>query len=130
MTEQLRLTVILPASARQVYEAWLDSASHSQFTGGAAEIDPTVGGAFTAWDGYISGQNVELEPCSRILQSWRTTDFPEDTPESLLEIRLEEKGQETQLVLIHTQIPEGQADQYAEGWENYYFLPMKEFFST
>jgi uncharacterized protein YndB with AHSA1/START domain len=129
MTEQLRLTVILPASARQVYEAWLDSASHTQFTGGVAEIDPTAGGTFTAWDGYISGQNVELEPCSRILQSWRTTDFPENTPDSLLEILLEEKGQETQLVLIHTQIPEGQADQYAEGWENYYFLPMKEFFS-
>jgi activator of HSP90 ATPase len=129
MSEQIHLTVTFSASARQVYEAWLDSAAHAQFTGSPAEIDPKLGGKFTAWDNYISGQNLELEPNSRILQSWRTTEFPKDAQNSLLEVLLEENGKNTQLTLIHTQIPDGQADQYAKGWRDYYFTPMAEYFS-
>ena len=87
MTESLQLSTILPASAQRVYRAWLSSEQHAGFTGGAAEIDPAVGGAFTAWDGYIQGKTLELEPFSRILQSWRTTDFPAGSADSLLEVR-------------------------------------------
>jgi uncharacterized protein YndB with AHSA1/START domain len=130
MSEQLELTIVLPASPQRVYTAWLDGADHGRFTGSAAEIDPRVGGRFTAWDGYISGETLALEPYTRILQSWRTDEFPAEAPDSRLELLLESQGDATRLTLRHTLIPDGQAGQYEQGWRDYYFQTMLEFFSV
>ena len=40
------------------------------------------GAAFTAWDNYIWGRNLVLDPNRRIVQSWRTTQFHTDDPDS------------------------------------------------
>lgn len=129
MSEKLKLSVLLPATPEQIFKAWLDSNAHGEFTGDTAKIDPRVGGKFTAWGGYIRGRTLELEPGKRILQAWRTTEFPEDAPDSTLEILLEAEGKGSRITLIHTDIPDGQAKQYEQGWEEYYFTPMKEYFT-
>ncbi|KAF0112191.1 MAG: Activator of Hsp90 ATPase 1 family protein [Chloroflexi bacterium] len=126
--ESLKLSICIPEPIETVFHAWLDSKQHSRFTGSEAEVDPKVGGEFTAWGGYISGKTKVLEPPNRILQSWRTTEFPVDSPDSLLEILLEKIPGGTQLTLIHTEIPDGQAEMYREGWEEYYFTPMQDYF--
>jgi len=128
MLEKLELSIILPVSPEQLYQAWLDSQSHSDFTGAQAVIDPVVGGEFSAWDGYISGKTLELEPFRRILQSWRTTDFQESEPDSTIEILFEPVDGKARLILNHSNIPEGQAESYRQGWEDYYFTPMLEYF--
>lgn len=129
MVESITVSAILPASQKRVYEAWLNSREHGEFTGGSANIEPKVGGAFTAWDGYISGRTRELEPFARIIQSWRTTEFPKASPDSQLEVLLGEAKGGTKIALIHTGIPDGQAAEYKKGWEDYYFKPMKEYFA-
>jgi activator of HSP90 ATPase len=116
--------------ATEIFNAWLESEAHSAFTGSPARVNPGVGGEFSAWDGYISGKTLEIEPSRRILQSWRTTEFPEGSPDSLLEISFEEIGDGTQLTLVHTNIPDGQGEDYRQGWEDYYFKPMQQFFSA
>ena len=98
-------------------------------TGNPAKVDGQVGGKFTAWDGYIFGSTLELEPDQRILQTWRTSEFPEDAPNSRLEIWFEEVGEGTKITLIHRDMPEDQVHSYRQGWEDFYFKPMKEYFS-
>ena len=44
MADSFEISTVLPASAQRVYEAWLSSDEHGAMTGGAAQIDPTVGG--------------------------------------------------------------------------------------
>lgn len=129
MSESLKLSVTLPAKPEAVYQAWLSSREHGAFTGSPAEIDPAPGGAYTAWDGYILGKTLETTPYKRIVQSWRTNEFPEDSPDSRLEVLLEPVGDGTQLTLVHTGIPDGQSQMYREGWEDFYFTPMQEYFS-
>jgi uncharacterized protein YndB with AHSA1/START domain len=65
----------LPADPTTIYSAWMSSEGHSAMTGAAASVDPAIGGAFTAWDGYIEGRTLSLEPGLRIVQSWRTSEF-------------------------------------------------------
>ena len=130
MGEQLELSVILPAAPQQVYEAWLDSKAHADFTGSPAQIDAHIGGDFSAWDGYISGKTLALEPYRLIRQTWRTTEFPVGAPDSLLEVRVEAAGDGTKITLVHTNIPEGQTEQYRQGWEEFYFIPMKDYFEA
>jgi len=130
MSEAFEITVVLPAPPQRVYAAWLDSDEHTAMTGGVAEIDPRVGGKHIAWDGYITGVNLELEPDRRIVQSWRAADFPIDAPASHLEIVLENEGGSTRLMLRHTALPDGSGERFRAGWADNYFEPMKEYFAT
>src|SRR5437870_2591355 len=61
---------------------------HTAFTGAKATIEALVGGKHSAWDGYIVGENLALEPNRRILQSWRSKEFPLDSEDSTLEVVL------------------------------------------
>jgi activator of HSP90 ATPase len=128
MAEKLKLSVTLPVKPAKLFHAWLDSKSHGEFTGDAAKIDPVAGGEFTAWDGYIMGKTLELDPPRRIVQSWRTTEFPEGAPDSRLEVLIEPDGEGSKLTLVHTNIPAGQSEEYKQGWEDYYFAPMKVYY--
>lgn len=127
--EKLEVTIELPVPAPQLYEAWLDGREHSAFTGGQASVEPRVGGRFSAWGGYIEGETLELEPGRRIVQSWRTTDFEDADPDSRLEVRFEPSGAGTRVVVAHTELPTGGALKYREGWKQFYFTPMKQYFS-
>jgi uncharacterized protein YndB with AHSA1/START domain len=130
VSDSFEISTTLPASPRRIYEAWLSSDGHSAFTGGAAQIDPRVGGKHSAWDGYIEGTNLELEPYRRIVQSWRTTDFPASSHDSRLEIILKEIPAGTHLILKHSEIPSGQGQDYEQGWIDNYFEPMEKYFAA
>lgn len=127
--ESFTILASIPATPEQIYAAWLSSEGHSQMTGSQAEVQAGTGGAFTAWDGYIWGKTLETEPNRRIVQAWRTNEFPENSPDSRVEILLVETGKGTEITLVHTNIPDGQAEGYKEGWEDFYFTPMRAFFS-
>ncbi|MFW9864110.1 MAG: SRPBCC domain-containing protein [Candidatus Thorarchaeota archaeon] len=130
MTEELKMSTTISAKPMEIYESWLDSKKHSAMTGSEAKVEPKVNGKFTAWDGYIEGKTIEMEPGKRIIQKWRTTDFPSGSPDSTVEITLEEVEKGTKVVLIHTEIPEGQKDDYKQGWKDFYFDPMKNYFKS
>jgi uncharacterized protein YndB with AHSA1/START domain len=127
--ESLRLTAVVPASADRVYAAWLDSSEHSKMTGGKATVDGAVGGEHSAWDGYIEGRTLELEPGRRIVQTWRTSDFPLGHADSRLEVHLLEVEGGCEVTIIHTEIPEGQGAKYETGWKDHYILPMAKYFA-
>jgi uncharacterized protein YndB with AHSA1/START domain len=129
MAESIRVSDVIPAPPETVFVAWLDSEQHSAFTGGKATFSG-VGGPFTAWDGYIQGTTFEAYPHQRIVQSWRTTEFPADAPPSRLEVLLEADEGGTRITLIHSDIPEGQAASYEQGWRDHYFTPMKQYFGS
>ena len=125
---EFTLKTKINTTAKAIYESWLSSEGHSKMTGGAATISDKVGDNFTAWDGYIEGKNIELEPYKRILQSWRTSQFEEHEKDSRIKILLHEIDGQTELTLIHTNVPES-GEHYKKGWDNHYFQPMKLYFS-
>ncbi len=129
-TESIQVSGVVRAPPDRIYEAWLDSAEHSAMTGGRATIDANVGGRFTAWDGYIEGATLELEPGRRILQRWRTSEFPPGAADSLVEIRLEPLEEGTRIIFLHSEIPEGQRTKYEQGWREHYLDPMDRYFAA
>jgi activator of HSP90 ATPase len=128
MKNEFVVSTTLKATPEKVFRAWLSTDGHAAMTGNPAKVEPRVGGTFSAWDGYISGKTLQLKPYTHILQAWRTTEFPEGSPDSQVEIVLEAVEAGTKLTLTHTNIPEGQAEEYKKGWEDFYFKPMKEYF--
>ena len=125
----IRQRVMVDASPSEVYEMYVDAKKHAEFTGSAATGVARVGSSFSAWDGYISGKFLELKQGQRIVQEWRTTEWPEGYPSSVVEVSVERKGKKTQLTIVHSSVPAEQADNYARGWTDYYWEPLKRHFS-
>ena len=128
MENEFTLTAEFNTSTDKIYKAFLSTQGHTLMTGSPAKVNGKTNGDFTAWDGYIWGTFLELEENKRITQAWRTGEFPEEAPDSRVEILLAETNGKTKLTLVHTNIPAGQEDSYKKGWEDFYFKPMREFF--
>jgi uncharacterized protein YndB with AHSA1/START domain len=126
--ETIKQVTIIDASPAAVYEAYVDPKKHAAFTGDSATGTTKVGGKFAAGNGYISGKYLELEKGRRILHEWTTTEWPKGYPPSLVELILKPKGEKTELTMIHTKVPAEQAADYAQGWQEYYWDPMKRYF--
>ena len=106
----------------------MDEKIHALFTASAAQIGRQVGGIFTAYDEYISGKNIELIPDQKIVQEWRAVDWaPEQT--SLITFEFSAVPEGTQLVFTHSGLPEGTEDDFAQGWIDNYWNPMRKIFA-
>jgi activator of HSP90 ATPase len=127
MSLEFEVSANFPVPPQKLYDAWLDSKQHSKMTGAKAKVGAKVGDTFEAWDGYISGRNLELEPGKRIVQAWRTSEFSDDEDDSQIEIEFKAAKLGTQLVLRHTKLPE-HGEIYQQGWVDSYFDPMKDYF--
>lgn len=127
MSIKFEVSELIPASPNKVYNAWLDSEEHASMTGDTARVSAVAGEPFEAWGGYIQGRNIELEAGKRILQSWRTSEFEDSDPDSLLEVVFSTEGSGTRVTIRHSNLPP-HGMQYQQGWIDSYFTPMKEYF--
>jgi activator of HSP90 ATPase len=127
-TTTITQKVVIPALPEKVYDALTNAKRHSEFTGGKATGNPVVGSRFTAWDGYISGKNLELEKGKKIVQEWVTTDWPQGYPPSKLELTFREVGGKTELTMVHSDVPAEQEDELKQGWIDFYWEPLKAYF--
>jgi uncharacterized protein YndB with AHSA1/START domain len=123
------LSTVIPASPAEIYRAWLDSILHSEMTGGEANMSDEVGVDVSAWDGYITGRNLELVADERIVQSWRTAEFDEAFEDSIVTILLQETEDGTLLTLEHSNVPDDQKSYEEGGWQSNYFEPMIAYFA-
>ena len=128
MSYAFTLTSVIPASAQEIYDAWLDSLAHSEMTGGEASMSDEIDAEVSAWDGYITGRNLELIPGERIVQSWRTTQFAEEHEDSIVRLTFEEGTDGTLITLVHSNVPDEQTSYELGGWQEHYFEPMKKYF--
>ena len=77
--------VFFKAAPGDVYDALLDPKKHADITGSPATTSSKKGATFTASDGYISGRNLKLVKGRKIVQEWKTTEWPDGYPASRLE---------------------------------------------
>ncbi len=129
MAYDFELTAVLPAAPEEITTAWMSSEGHSAMTGSPATVDPQVGGSFDAWDGYINGRTLVVEPGRRIVQTWRTSEFTDDDEDSQIEVVLEPTDQGAKLTLRHTNVPDGHRNYERGGWQDNYFDPMRAYFA-
>ena len=119
--------IIIKSTPHEIYEAFMDSKKHSKYTEGKAKVSREVGGSFSVFEGAINGENVELVQDKKIVQTWRSEG--ENWPKgyySTITFIFEPVDQGTLIKFTHVDIPEGAYESVKEGWETYYWKPLKE----
>ncbi len=130
MSKILRQKVTFSVPPSEVYQALMDSRKHSKFTGAKATMSQKIGGAFTAYDGSLLGENVLLTKDKLIIQSWRTTDWPRlHLSTVIFQLKKNAEGGTT-LQFTQIGIPPGEFADIEKGWTIYYWEPMKKFFAA
>jgi len=126
-TRTIRQTATFKASPHEVYEALMDSRKHAKFTGGRCSISRKVGGKVSIYDGYITGENVELVPDKKIVQLWKPEEdcWPQDYF-SKVTFSLKATKNGTQLILVQSGVPVVCGDRFDTGWKEFYWAPMRE----
>ena len=123
-TKTLKQTRTFNAPATAIYEMLMDSKKHSKVTGAPAKISTKEGGKFTAFGGMLAGTNIELKPNKKIVQSWRSSEWPEGHY-STLTFSLASAGRgKTKLSLSQSNIPDNDFEGVKKGWIEYYYVPM------
>jgi activator of HSP90 ATPase len=128
-TVTLKQKVTFSATPLEVYNALTNPIKHTEFTGSKATGKAIEGGSFSAWDGYIFGKFLKLVIAKRIVMEWMTTEWPEEYPVSKVDIQLKVKGKGTEMLMVHTKVPAEQAQNYRQGWIDFYWKPLKEHFA-
>lgn len=118
---------MLPGTPHQVYELWMDSKKHTEFTGSEAKISRAVGGTFATFGGWATGKNIELLPDKKIIQTWRGDDWPEGHFSVITVRLLPAPDGGAKLLFTQTGVPLSVAKSVAQGWKDYYWEPMKKY---
>ena len=125
MRRIIRQTVLFPAGCEKVYTLLMTSRAHARFTGSKARISRRIGGRISAYDGYISGRNLELVPGRKIVQAWRGSDWPKGA-ESTVTFLLTKTKNGCRLRFTQRGVPPEHFASISKGWIEFYWKPMKQ----
>ena len=66
MSIEFEVSERFPGSPESLFNAWLNSEEHTAMTGAQAFASETITGEYSAWDGYITGRNIDLQSGERL----------------------------------------------------------------
>ena len=116
--------VTIDASPSAVYGVLTGSAEFARMTGGrAADISKEPGGPIAMFGDGIRGRNVELVPNKRVVQAWRSQEWPEGVY-SIVRFELAPEGKGTRLIFDQAGHPEAAQQMLEGGWHQMYWQPM------
>jgi activator of HSP90 ATPase len=130
MPKLVKQSVVLPASARELYAMYLNPRTHAAITGHKVEIGARPGTRFSAFDGALSGRILQTIPGCLIVQAWRSRPFYKDDVDSTLVLRFTSHGTKGRIDLMHVNVPDHDFLGVTNGWKQYYWKPWRKFLAA
>jgi uncharacterized protein YndB with AHSA1/START domain len=115
-------SIHIDASPEEVFEHFVDPEAVVGWMGDYALLEPRPGGLFTLdINGVpVRGSYLELDPPRRLLISWGHAGSERLPPgSSTVEVRLTPEEGGTLVEVVHSGLPEPEAEQHAIGWEHF-----------
>jgi activator of HSP90 ATPase len=114
------------AEPSDVYAALTNPYTIELWSGYKATMSEEAGSEFSLWEGDISGQNIEFIRDRKVVQEWY---FGEMNEKSLVTIIIEPDREASKVTVEHTNIPDDDFADIAEGWREYYMGAINTFFN-
>jgi activator of HSP90 ATPase len=120
----IKQSYLIHASVDAVWQALIDPKIINDWGGGPVEMDDNEGTEFFLWGGDIFGKNIEVLPGKKLVQEWFGGKW--DKP-SIITFTLKKVKDATRVDLAQIDVPDNAAKDIANGWEDYYMGPLKDF---
>lgn len=127
MSVQQQTTI--DASPAEVYQVLADASALSALSGKSGQPGTTPGAEFVAFDGYVTGRQIEMVPGERLVQAWR---FPVWQPGtySVVQFTLTASGGGTRLAIEQHGEPTDWHDHVSTNWPTFYLKPIAAHFAA
>jgi activator of HSP90 ATPase len=119
-------TFRINAEPSDVYSALTNPYTIELWSGYPAVMSEAPGSEFSLWEGDITGKNLEFIKDKKVMQEWY---FGEQTDKSIVTISIQPDGENSQVTVEHTNIPDNDFADIAEGWREYYIGAIVNFFN-
>jgi activator of HSP90 ATPase len=119
-------TFRINAEPSDIYSAITNPYTIELWSGYPAEMSTEPGSEFSLWEGDISGKNIEFIQDKKVVQEWY---FGEQTEKSIVTISIVPDGENSQVTVEHSNIPDEEFNNIAEGWREYYIGAIMTFFN-
>lgn len=113
-------SLVIQASLQDVWDLFTNTQKTQFFSQSAANIDAKEGGAFSLYDGVISGCFLDLKPYTEMRFAWRLKDWKPGV-NSQVHLKFTKSKDGTKLEIVQTNVPSNDIDRTREGWKRYYY---------
>lgn len=120
-------SVRFPATARELYDLYVDPDLHAAFTGAAVMISAAPGSPFSAFGGTLEGATLHTVPGQLVVQRWRSSQWKQGDIDSTLVLRFVQDGDQGRIDLVHVNVPEHDYAGVTVGWGKYYWEPLRKY---
>ncbi len=114
------------ADPSDVYSALTNPHIIELWSGYPAEMSCVPGSEFSLWEGDITGRNLSFEENRKVIQEWY---FGDQAESSIVTITIEKVNDGTVVTVDHSNIPDADFADIAEGWREYYIGAINSFFN-
>ncbi len=119
-------TFKINAEPSDVYSALTNPYTIELWTGYPAQMSTEPGSEFSLWEGDITGKNIEFVQDRKVVQEWY---FGDQTEKSMVTITIIPDRENSQVTVEHSNIPDEEFSDIAEGWKEYYIGAITTFFN-
>ena len=127
MSHNLKIEILLPATPEQVMQMLTDQKRIAIWSGEEAVFEAKEGGKVSLFGGWMNGE-VKKISAEELSYTWKTSEWTEETEASLVHIKLKVEGEQTLLVLNHTNLPnEEEVKAHDSGWHDFFFTPLEDY---
>jgi activator of HSP90 ATPase len=119
-------TFKINAEPSDVYSALINPYTIELWSGYPAKMSEKPGSEFSLWDDDITGKNLEFIKDKKVVQEWY---FGEQPEKSIVTITIQPDREDSQVTVEHTNIPDKDFADIAEGWREYYIGAIINFFN-
>jgi activator of HSP90 ATPase len=119
-------TFKINAEPSDVYAALTNPFTIELWSGYPAQMSTEPGSEFSLWEGDIEGKNIEFIQDKKVVQEWY---FGDQAEKSVVTITIYPDREHSQVTVEHTNIPDEEFNEIAEGWREYYIGAITSFFN-
>jgi activator of HSP90 ATPase len=121
-----RRTFRIEAEPSDVYAALTNPVTIELWSGYPAQMSTEPGTEFSLWSGDITGRNIEFIQDRKVVQEWY---FGDQEEQSVVIISIIPRGNKSDVIVEHSNIPDEEFENIAEGWREYYMGAINRFFN-
>lgn len=114
------------ASVDDVWQAFTNPLEINAWGGGPAVMSDEMK-PFSLWGGDIHGENISVIKNKEIKQQWYSEDWKQA---SIVTFVFSHKDSDTNITLVHEQIPDNELKEIEAGWNVYYIGAIKTYLES
>ena len=124
--KSFKKTFKINAESSDIYSALTNPFTIELWSGYPAEMSTEPDSEFSLWGGDITGRNLEFIQDKKVVQEWY---FGDQAEKSIVTINIVPDGENSQVTVEHTNIPDNEFAEISEGWREFYIGAIVNFFN-